>query len=482
MTTYATQTTINDIPPLTHITSGSSQTIFNTNWTADADTDIAVFVTPQGDAPDDATQIIDPMNYVVTFVGGSQTVRVTFNDPQTLGDLITITRHTPASRLNLYTNTNFLPSMLNQDVGILTLVDQQAQLVNQYVAPRYNYTAQPVEVVDTILPVLGANQVWVKNSGNTAIIAADIPSVFSGVSPGTAGQIAYYATDGAVVSGANLVAGAGISISLVGNDFTISQTGGAGVISLTGTENQVLVNGTSGTPQSGIVTLTLPQSIAPTSNVQFNSLQLSNAGLLDANANTILGLSATASAVNYLTILNNSTGNAPEFQATGTDTNVAITLRSKGTSGINLKGVSTNSSVSAGYVGEYVSSSISGSPVSISTNTSTDLTSISLTAGDWDVWGNINFLSDTNTVVKSVNGWISSTSATLPATGTTIARQDYGSTGIVNILSGGVQCGMAIAPQRFSLASTTTIYISGYAIFTTSTLTMTGFIAARRRT
>ena len=49
---------------------------------------------------------------------------------------------------------------------------------------------------------------------------------------------------------------------------TLATTAGT-VASITGTADQVLANGTSGSAQTGAVTLTLPQSIATSSNVQF---------------------------------------------------------------------------------------------------------------------------------------------------------------------------------------------------------------------
>ncbi len=71
-----------------------------------------------------------------------------------------------------------------------------------------------------------------------------------------------------------LTAGSGISIVQSGDTITISATG-TPVTSITGTANQVLANGTSGTPQTGAVTLTLPQSIATTSSPTFAALTLS---------------------------------------------------------------------------------------------------------------------------------------------------------------------------------------------------------------
>jgi hypothetical protein len=51
----------------------------------------------------------------------------------------------------------------------------------------------------------------------------------------------------------------------------------------------------------------------------------------DTNGNELFGVTATASAVNELTIANAATGNNPVISATGTDTNIGITLTPKGT-------------------------------------------------------------------------------------------------------------------------------------------------------
>ena len=51
----------------------------------------------------------------------------------------------------------------------------------------------------------------------------------------------------------------------------------------------------------------------------------------DTNGNEIFGITATASAVNELTIANAATGNNPIVSATGSDTNIGITLTPKGT-------------------------------------------------------------------------------------------------------------------------------------------------------
>lgn len=176
------QVVIGDILPYTQATAIQNQTVFGTNWTANYASDVVVYVTPLGDTANDVTQILSyPAAYTVAFIGAQQQVQVTLVTPVNSGDIVTITRQTPAARTNLYSNTNFTPSMLNNDFGILTLVDQQAQLVDQKVAPRYNYSSTIVDVVDTILPVLGADEFWAKNSTNTGFIAIDINTVLGGV-------------------------------------------------------------------------------------------------------------------------------------------------------------------------------------------------------------------------------------------------------------------------------------------------------------
>jgi hypothetical protein len=54
-------------------------------------------------------------------------------------------------------------------------------------------------------------------------------------------------------------------------------------------------------------------------------------GILDSNGNELFLFTATASAVNEVTLINASTGLPVEFRATGNDTNIGINLRVKGT-------------------------------------------------------------------------------------------------------------------------------------------------------
>lgn len=177
---------INDVPPRTQVIAILNQTVFGTNWTANVASDVVVYQRAAGTDADDLTQILPyPSAYSVAFIGGLDQVQVTLTTPAAAGDIVTIVRNTPENRLNLYSNTNFTPTMLNNDFGILTLVDQQAQLVNQSIAPRYNYSAiinpdVSFPTADTILPILAANQFWGKNPANTEIIAINISDITGG--------------------------------------------------------------------------------------------------------------------------------------------------------------------------------------------------------------------------------------------------------------------------------------------------------------
>lgn len=137
-----------------------------------------------------------------------------------------------------------------------------------------------------------------------------------------------------------------------------------------------------------------------------------------------------------------------------------------------IVGTTTNDNADAGKVGEFISSVLaSGSAVSLTSTTSADITSISLTAGDWDVFGNIGFIF-TGTTSPSWNCWISATSATAPDISL------YSGGAILGALTTGV--GDATPYFRASLSGTTTIYLSARANFAGGSATGCGGIYARR--
>lgn len=152
--------------------------------------------------------------------------------------------------------------------------------------------------------------------------------------------------------------------------------------------------------------------------------------------------------------------------------NVGGSITASQTGGI--VGTTTNNDASAGSVGEAVSSLVAvGSPISLTTATGANITSISLTAGDWDVSGNVNFSASTATVTGT-SGGITATSATVPTDGSEVYSGVQ-----VTLLS--ETDSVTIPAKRFSLSGTTTIYLVGKSTFSAGTVGGFGSITARRR-
>lgn len=141
-------------------------------------------------------------------------------------------------------------------------------------------------------------------------------------------------------------------------------------------------------------------------------------------------------------------------------------------------GTTTNDSAAAGYVGEYIESIlITGSATSLTTATAKTVTSISLTAGDWDVSGEVYFNSAGTTSITILASSISETTNTDDSTAGRFI-QFLTNTAIV---AGAATHGHApLGLVRKSLSATTTIYLIARANFTVSTLTAWGIIRARR--
>lgn len=135
----------------------------------------------------------------------------------------------------------------------------------------------------------------------------------------------------------------------------------------------------------------------------------------------------------------------------------------------------TNDNAIAGQVGEYVSSNVlSGAAVSITTGTWTNVTTITLTAGDWEIFGNVSFLPAGTTVSTSVAATVSTASATPQTQG----GMGYAQHPVSN--AAGQLSTLPTGPSRWSLAATTTVYLIAFAAFSVSTQQVYGYLGARR--
>jgi hypothetical protein len=138
-----------------------------------------------------------------------------------------------------------------------------------------------------------------------------------------------------------------------------------------------------------------------------------------------------------------------------------------------LAGTTTNDDAAAGDVGEYVESVIVfGSAVSLTDSVSADLTSLALTAGDWDVEGNVIFFSASGTVTQSEAG-ISIVSATQPGS----ALRAY--SGVQHVVAS--YSDSILPPKtRISIAAPTTVFLVATCTFSAGTIQIFGSMSARR--
>ena len=261
----------------------------------------------------------------------------------------------------------------------------------------------------------------------------------------------------------------------------------------------------------------------------------------DANGNEMLSFSAIGSAVNYFNIANSITGANPIITAFGDDANVGFIWQTKGTGQLNLNsanltqpliinsgttlqhatrfnmantaairdvtwpdangtvlmtgtainsvpsitfsstsgiiGTTTNDNAAAGSVGEIIESTVLvGSAVSATSTANLDVTSISLTAGVWYVWGIIALYHNAATTTTAEFGWINTTSATqatLPNGGASAYHRVS--------LAAGLNMFFPVGQRRISVSGTTTVYLSANITFAVNTMSVYGYIGARRR-
>lgn len=233
-----------------------------------------------------------------------------------------------------------------------------------------------------------------------------------------------------------------------GTNVTLTAKWAAGFDSIrVGTSNALTVS------TAGVLTATSPVFITPALGTPASGSVTNLTGTASININGTVGASTP------------STGAFTTVSATG-----AITPSQ--TAGI--VGTTTNNSADAGSVGEYIESVVtSASPVTgFVTGTAKNVASISLTAGDWDVVGQI--LSDPagTTTTSQWIGCLHTTTNTLSSVETRVV--DNGSPGV------GQRVCSTMARRRFSVSGTTTVYLVAQADFAVSTMSMCGFINARR--
>lgn len=227
-----------------------------------------------------------------------------------------------------------------------------------------------------------------------------------------------------------------------------------------------LVTPLLGTPTSGNLSNCTGISLASASGV----LPVANGGTNASGAgitafNNITGYTAAGSTGTTSTNLVFSTSPTLITPVLGAATATSVAF-SPTTGGII--GTGTNDNAGAGKVGEVISSAVTTQ--AISNGVTTNITSISLTAGDWDVQGTVLTAPAGTTTQSSFAAAINTVSATFPTYYTQISYA----------VAAGTAIGVAAPYVRLSLSGTTTVYILAIVNYAVSTLTIGASLSARR--
>ena len=318
----------------------------------------------------------------------------------------------------------------------------------------------------------------------TAISAATSGTDYA---PATSGTSILYGNGSGGFS--NVTIGTGVSFAA----GTLSATGSGGTVTsvaaltlgTTGTDlSSTVANGTT-TP---VITLQVPTASAANRGAlsaadwtTFNSKQPAGSYLVSGGAlgtpssGTVTNLTGTAS-INTNGAHNGTVGATTPNTGAFTTLSATDTITPNQTKGI--VGTTTNNDAQAGSVGEYVEA-IASTAVNCAADTAwSDVASISLTAGDWDVSGMLCIYNNGATWTRADLGIgaVAGDNGTGIITGSNQSLMIFASTSTaITFLT------FAVPSYRVSLSTTTTYYLKANATYSAGT-PKTGFgrISARR--
>lgn len=265
----------------------------------------------------------------------------------------------------------------------------------------------------------------------------------------------FFSTNG---TGIDTVSGGGLGIGL----------SNAAVINIGSSTSDTQLFGASevvaaGTFKFNNVTASLPLKVDASKFVTSAAINLSGAEV-----------TGTLAAARMPALTGDVTSSAGTVATTAAATQANIQTLSR-TAGVAVHGTNTNDSAAAGYVGQYITSTIAtGSAIHPTTAVATNVASISLTAGDWDVTGVMAFDSESSGGTgSSLIGGISTVSATQGTVGDTAVQTSL-------YPPDGVDTVVVLPTTRVSINSTTSVYLVTTVVFDSGTLAVFGRISARR--
>lgn len=298
-----------------------------------------------------------------------------------------------------------------------------------------------------------------------------------------------------------LGAGGGSADFFTGAEFLAKPTAGANNNSGNFTGDNPYCYIPSGmTPTSCVGQETDITTLSNVTNIRegFRVVDLASTGSYGAGLDAAIGLSATGIGFKNGLYFGESgggsfplaaSGTAISFEA-GTVTNVvdAHLLTVSGNAWqspgftVTGSGVATSTGVTsgafkaAGTVGEIIQASVAqGSAVALVNTVAKTIMSVSLTAGNWNCWGELAFTAGATTTMTALIGGLNTTTNALPGTGTggMVYQTLPFTTGGTNVFP--------IGTSLFYSASPQTIYLIADAGFGTSTLSAFGNLICQRQ-
>lgn len=194
-------------------------------------------------------------------------------------------------------------------------------------------------------------------------------------------------------------------------------------------------------------------------------------GIAGSNSTSTVTLAANASGASWTMRMPTSGG---------TNRFLLSTDGSGVTSWVNagqIPGDTTGVAASSGNMGEVVSSFVAiGSAVPLNGGaTASNITSISLPAGDWDINGNIASTVSATCAIVFIEIGLGTTSATLAGRGSNAnSFENFGG-------GAGTNNGLNVGPAQFNVSTTTTVFLVGSFQYASGTASGYGGLAARRR-
>lgn len=145
---------------------------------------------------------------------------------------------------------------------------------------------------------------------------------------------------------------------------------------------------------------------------------------------------------------------------------------------IPLVGVTDASNAPSGIVGEVITNSLAAPGAALTTATAANVIAIGLTAGDWDVYGDVSWQTAAATSVTRLVCSVSLTSGVLDQAGQGTA---FGNTFPAFVAGAGPNFfKYGVGPTRVNIAASQFCYLVAFANFTAGTLSAYGSIYARR--